>query len=48
MVENIERTVVSQKRSRRKCLYFISEKERIKLSVGKKNTCRERKHILLS
>jgi hypothetical protein len=36
MVEDVEKTPVRPKRRRRKDLYFISKKERFRLSVRKK------------
>ncbi len=48
MVEDVERTPVRPKRRRRKALYFTSEKERFRLSVGKKNANKEAKRKVLS
>jgi hypothetical protein len=37
MIEDVKRTSEMPKRRRKKTLCFISEKERIRLSVGKEN-----------
>jgi hypothetical protein len=43
MVEDVERTLVRPKRRRRKALYFTSEKNRFRQSVGKRNANKEGK-----
>lgn len=48
MVEDVERTPVRPKRRRRKALYFTSEKERFRLSRGKKNASKEKKMNLMN
>src|ERR1700738_5120399 len=48
MVDDVERTPVRPKRTRRKALYFTSEKKRFSLSVGKNNANKEGKRNLLS
>ena len=45
---DVKRIRVRPKRKRRKALYFTFEKERFRVSVGKKNASRERKNIILS
>jgi hypothetical protein len=46
-VENVDKTPVRPKKKRNKALYFISKKERFRLSVGK-NAKKERKRNMLN
>jgi hypothetical protein len=48
MVEDVERTPVRPKRRRRKALYFTSEKNRFRQSVGKRNANKEGKRNMLN
>ena len=48
MVKDVERTSVRPKRRRRKALYFTSEKNRFRQSVGKRNANKEGKRNMLN
>ena len=47
MVEDAKRSPVRPKRRRRKALYFTSQKERFRLSMGKKNASKRGKKKIL-